>query len=215
MKQDEIRRRLIDGTIHVIARDGLAKASTKQIGTVTCTNEAYIYRCFEDKEDMFAKTFDTLDEELFTKTMQHVEIMYVLRVEYKMRCRFYFTAVWEFLLGNRDKCLAYMRYYYSPYFSNLSAEAHKKRFEPLVAKFKDAFKDEADVWMILNHILNVMLDFAIKVHNDQMPDNDDYAEHVFRVIYESVKQYFKNNEGQILDAKKYRIYQKATSCAQW
>ena len=90
---------------------------------------------------------------------------------------------------------AYNQYFYSPYFARFSAEGHKKRFLPLVAKFKDAFKDEADVWMILNHILNVMLDFAIKVHNSQMPDDDVYAEHVFRVIYASVKQYFRDNEG--------------------
>ena len=48
--------------------------------------------------------------------------------------------------------------------------------------------------MILNHILNVMLDFAVKVHNNQMPENDDYSEHVFRVIYESVRQYFKEGK---------------------
>ena len=75
-----------------------------------------------------------------------------------------------------------------------SAENHKRRYKPLVDKFKDAFKDEADVWMILNHILNVMLDFAVKVHNDQMPKENNYAEHVFRVIYQSVKQYFRKNE---------------------
>ena len=48
--------------------------------------------------------------------------------------------------------------------------------------------------MILNHILNVMLDFAIKVHNDQMSKEDNYAEHVFRVIYRSVEQYFRGKE---------------------
>jgi len=47
------------------------------------------------------------------------------------------------------------------------------------------------VWMILNHILNVMLDFAVKVHNGQMPNEENYSEHVFRVIYASVKQYFR------------------------
>ena len=45
--------------------------------------------------------------------------------------------------------------------------------------------------MILNHILNVMLAFAVMVHNDQMSKEDDYTEHVFRVIYQSVKQYFR------------------------
>ena len=192
MKRDEIRQKLIDGTIFVIARDGLDKATTKQIGITTATNEAYIYRCFQSKEDMFCKVFDVLDNELLDATLHHVEIMYVTDLPYEMRCRRYFAAVWDFLLSNRDKCLTYIRYFYSPYFTRLSAEGHKKRFSPLIARFRDAFRDEADIWMILNHILNVMLDFAIKVHNGQMPENDDYAEHVFRVIYRSVEQYFRN-----------------------
>lgn len=198
MKQDEFRRRLIDGTIHVISRDGLDKASTKQIGLETNINQVYIYRCFNDKEDMFSKAFDKLDEELFSKAMQHIEIMYLHSMEYEMRCRFYFSAIWNFLLQDRDKCIAYVRYYYSPYFTRYSAESHKRRFKPLVEKFRGAFQDEADVWMILNHILNVMLDFAIKVHNDQMSKEDDYVEHIFRVIYASVKQYFKTSEESIV-----------------
>lgn len=195
MKREEIRQKLIDGTIRVIAKEGLDKASTKQIGLATSTNEAYIYRCFKSKEDMFAKAFDALDEELLAKTVQHVEVMCLSAMEFVQRCRSYFLAVWAFLLGNRDKCLAYVQYFYSPYFTKYSAEDHKKRFMPLLTKFSVAFKDEADVWMILNHILNVMLDFAVKVHNDQMPNNDEYAEHVFRVIYASVKQYFINDVG--------------------
>ena len=43
--------------------------------------------------------------------------------------------------------------------------------------------------MILNHILDVMLSFSVKVHNGLMSEEDDYGEHVFRVLYESVKQY--------------------------
>ena len=115
-------------------------------------------------------------------------------MEYELRCRFFFAALWSFMLGNREKCLAYVQYYYSPYFQKRSAASHKQRYVPLVQTFSEAFKDEADVWMILNHILNVMLDFAVKVHNDEMPQNDNYAEHVFRVIYASVKQYFKTSE---------------------
>lgn len=192
MKQDETRRRLIDGTIHVIARDGLEKATTKLISTETSINEAYIYRYFKGKEDLFAKAFDVLDEDLFAKTMQYIEVMYMRSLDYELRCRFYFSAVWECLLEDHDECLAYVRYFYSTHFTKYSAEDHTKRFIPLVDKFREAFKDEADVWMILNHILNVMLDFAVKVHNGQVPNSDDYAEHVFRVIYASVKQYFRN-----------------------
>lgn len=190
MKRDEIRQKLIDGTIHVIATGGLDKATTKQIGTETAVNEAYIYRCFAGKEDMFAKAYDYLDSELLDKTMEYVSVMYDTTIKFKQRCRIFFFGVWRFLLSNSEKCLAYVRYYYSPYFKKYSYIIHETRFKPLVEKFSDAFIGEADVWMILNHILNVMLDFAVKVHNGLMPDNDDYSEHVFRVIYESVKQYF-------------------------
>lgn len=192
MKQDEIRQKLIDGTIRVIARDGLDKASTKQIGLATSVNEAYIYRCFADKEDMFAKTFDALDNELLDNVMQNLPLMYRTDVPFEQRCRHFFFKLWAFLTGNRDKCLTYVRYYYSSYFPKNSAEPHKKRSMPVVRIMSDAFIEEADVWMILNHILNVMLDFAVKVHNDLMSGEDDYAEHVFRVVYRSIEQYFKN-----------------------
>jgi hypothetical protein len=36
-----------------------------------------------------------------------------------------------------------------------------------------------------------MLDFAVKVYTGQMPDDEDHSEHVFRVVYRSIEQYFK------------------------
>lgn len=194
MKQDDLRQALIDGTIHVIAQNGLDKATTKAISNVTGINEVYIYRLFENKEKLFEKAFEHLDKQLLDKCLLHIDVMYMGEMDYETRCRIYFLAMWRFLVGNKDEILMYVHYYYSPYFKKHSAEKHKQRFIPLVNKFKDAFKDEADVWMILNHILNVMLDFAVKVHNDQMPKSDEYSEHVFRVIYASIKQYFRKSE---------------------
>ena len=191
MKGNDIRLKLIDGTIRVIARDGLDKATTKSIGEETSINQAYIYRYFLDKEDMFAKTFESLDTELFNKAMQHIPIMYMREIDYEVRCRMFFVFVWKFILGNKDKCLAYIRYYYSPYFKQYSSESHCTRYNPIIDKFKEAFRDEANVRMLFNHILNVMLDFAIKVFDGDVPDDDDTEEHVFRLIYHSIKQYFR------------------------
>ena len=194
MKKEIMRSQLIDGTIRVIARDGLEKATTKLIGLETSTNEAYIYRCFSNKEDMFAKVFDSLDEELENVVKQNVPVLFKQELEAEERCRKAFTSVWRFLLGNQDKCLTFVRYYYSPYFKNYSQEIHNRRYESLVEELKRAFRDEANVWMLLNHILNVMLDFAVKVFSGDVPDNDDTAEHVFRLVYVSVQQYFRENK---------------------
>ncbi len=192
MSPQDMRNVLIARTITVIADEGLDKTTTKAIVTGTGINEAYIYRQFDDKEDLLAKSFSKLDEEFVEKVIQHLPIMYITALDYETRCRAFFTAIWNFLLKNREKCLSYVRYYYSPYFPKNSFAEHHKRFLPVVEKFRDAFIDEADVWMILNHILNVMLDFAVKVHYDQMPKEDNYSEHVFRVVFASIKQYFKS-----------------------
>ena len=194
MSPQDMREKLIARTISVIANEGLDKTTTKAITTGTGINEAYIYRHFSDKTDLLSKTFDKLDDELVAKVAQHLPVMYMQELEYELRCRVFFEAVWKFILGSKEKCLAFIRYYYSPYFTKYSVESHRKRYVPIVEKFKDAFKDEADVWMILNHILNVMLDFAVKVYNGEMPDSDNYSEHVFLVIYRSVEQYFRKSK---------------------
>ena len=191
---DEIRQKLIDGTIRVIAAEGLDKSTTKQISTVTSINEAYIYRCFEDKEDMFAKTFSFLDDELVCVCMAHVSKMYEEGFPYETRCRRFFSSVWKFLLGNSDKCLAFIRYYYSPYFAKHSMAEHKARYNSFLEKFKVSFKEEANVWMILSHILDTMLSFSVKVFDGAVPDDEDTEEHVFRLVYASAKQYFKKED---------------------
>lgn len=194
MKHFNTRNRLIERTIEVIAESGLDKTTTKAIVNGTSINEAYIYRFFKNKEDLLSYVFEELDEELVTKMMQHVEVMYMQELEYELRCRIFFEAVWKFILGNKEKCWAFIRYYYSPYFNKYSAVGHKKRYVPLVKKFSEAFVEEANVWMLLNHILNVMLYFAVKVFSGAVDNNDDTAEHVFRLVYYSIRPYLKRKD---------------------
>lgn len=191
MKHSDVRGKLIDNTISVIAEEGLDKTTTKAIVSGTDINESYIYRFFADKEDLLAKTFDALDNELVAKVMFHISIMYMRDMEYEIRCRFFFMSIWKFLLDNRKKCIAYIRYYYSPYFQKYSATAHKERCVPLVEKFEDAFGAGANVWMLLDHILNVMLDVAVKVFDGTVQDNDDTAQYVFGLVYHSIQPHFK------------------------
>ncbi len=194
MKQQNARGRLIENTITVIASEGLDKTTTKAIVKGTDINEAYIYRFFLNKDELLSKAFDELDNELLDTAMTYISIMYKTDISFENRCWLFFSQCWEFLLGNRDKCLAYIQYYYSPYYQKYSAIPHRERFEPLVDRLKLAFKTEANVWLILNHIMNVMLDFATKVYDGTASNSDDTAEHVFRLIYFSVSQYFKTSD---------------------
>lgn len=196
MKHDQqaIRQKLIEGTIRIIARDGLDKATTKLIGTETATNEAYIYRCFEDKEDMFAKTFEVLDTELSDKVLENVSVMYRTDIPYETRCWTFFGTVWRFFLDEPEKSITYIRYYYSPYFDKVSLAEHTKRFQTVVSKFREAFRDEANIDMLLYHILMTMMGFSMQVFNGVVPDDDDTAEHVFRLVFAAVRQYLRKEE---------------------
>ena len=197
MKHTNVKDILIDRTITVLGSAGMDKVTTKAIVADTGISEVYIYRNFTNKEDLLTKAFEKMDDELAQKVAMHIHIMYIQSMEYQDRCRFFFTAVWEFLLQNQAKYTAFIRYYYSPYFSKYSAEAHKERFAPLVSKFQDAFKAEANVWILLNHILATMLDSATKVYDGLLPNEKDTAEHVFRIIYNAIRPYFKRTGAEL------------------
>lgn len=191
MKHQEYRDILMARTMEVMATLGLDKTTTKAIASGTGINEGYIYRFFATKEEMMAAVFDQLDEELIEKTMESADCIRNSAMPAENRWWLMFVSVWRFLLGNPKKCRAYIRFYYSPYFQQYSAQSHDQRFEPLTEKLQDVFREEANVRMILHHVFNVMMDFAIKVFDNAVPDNEDTAEHVFRLVYISIQQYFR------------------------
>jgi len=196
LKHYNARDALINSTISVIANEGLDKTTTKAIVRSTNISEAYIYRFFKDKEDLLSNTFSKLDDELVSKLANALTIMDKKDLPFEMRCWYCYRDVWHFLLGNREKTLAFIRYYYSPYFKKYSYAEHQLRYQGIISRFAAVFRSEANVWMILNHVLSVMLDFAVKVFNGDVEDNDDTTEHVFRLIYRAVSQYFDETKGQ-------------------
>lgn len=192
MKDRNYRDELIARVISVVANEGLDKATTKSIVKGTDISESYIYRFFKDKEDLLCQMFNSLDNELVDQAMQQIPVMYKEDIEFEERCWIFFSVVWRFFLSNREKCLAFVRYYYSQYYKKYSVEDHTKRYTQLVKKFSDAFQPEANTWMLLKHILNVMLDFTVRIYDGELADNDDTAKHVFILVYASLLPYRKS-----------------------
>lgn len=188
MKQpDEIRQALIDGTVRVVARNGLDKATTKALTTEAGVNEVNIYRMFNGKDDLLKKTFSALDNELVSEILSRLPIMDVTAMPIEDRCRALFFSVWKHLVGNSEKCLCFIRYYYSPYFEKYSFEEHKENYRIVVEKFTPAFMEGVDVWIMLKHILDAMLSSAVKVFQKEMPDTDESAERVYNLVYSAVE----------------------------
>ena len=59
---EQRRAALIEGAVRAVAERGLENTSTNLISRISGLNEAYIYRYFENKEDLLAKAFAESDD---------------------------------------------------------------------------------------------------------------------------------------------------------
>lgn len=198
-REAEIKELLISNAIHLIAEGGFEKATTKEL--TFCggdlpdfkMNEVYIYRFFGGKEKLYESAFRRLDSELFYTFRDEVRTIGGFEEDTKESLYELFLKVWTFVLGNEEKCRCYVRYYYSVYFKGNSLEAHKKLFKEVIEEMTPFFKEEADVVAILHSVFTAMFDFAIRVYNGELEDNEINRPHVFNVLYCMMMTYFKDS----------------------
>jgi AcrR family transcriptional regulator len=194
----EIKEQLISNAIRLIAEGGFEKATTKEL--TYCSghlqnikmNEVYIYRLFGSKERLYGAAFRKLDLELFRGFKNGVEKIGGFESATKERFFELFSLAWKFILRDEECCRCYVRYYYSIYFKGDSLEAHKKLFCEMIAEMSLLFKEEADAASILHSVFTAMLDFAIRVYNGELKDNEKNRVHVFNILYCMMMMYFKD-----------------------
>ena len=196
--ETEVRETLITNTIRLIAEGGFEMATTRAIvhsGEAPKDmklNEVYIYRLFGSKEQVYEEAFRRLDNQLVSALVNCLRSVGPLESDPRNQLYKVFVRTWRFLLNNEECCRCYVRYYYSVYFKGDSLLKHRNSFDKIVAAFAPLFKEEADVTSIMHSVLTTLLDFAIRVYNEDLEDNNVNAEHIFNVLYCSMQSYFKS-----------------------
>ncbi len=191
MEQKEIRQAFIQSAIHVVARQGLVKATTKAIAAAADLNEAYIYKCFKGKDELLAAALWKLDEGLVRHLSETFPIMRNTTLSWKERCFILWKSSWEFILEKTDECLFYLRYYYSSDFRLYARERHLQYYRALRSRTDHVFRPEADIDMIIHQIFETMLAFAAHVMAGEMENNDTTTERTFEQIYSFVAPHFR------------------------
>ncbi|MBE6595461.1 MAG: TetR/AcrR family transcriptional regulator [Ruminococcaceae bacterium] len=192
-----IREFFIENTIHLIALGGFEMATTRAIVHERAAlaevklNEAYIYRLFGGKDQLFAAVFEQLDQELTSLVRCSLTAFREAGIPFRERAEQLFRSVWDFLLSDEGKCRCYVRYYHSVYFTKYSHDAHMRAYGEIAEAVSSAFKPKADVISLLHHTLTVMLDFAVRVYNGDLENSETNAEHIFNVIYAALLPYLK------------------------
>jgi hypothetical protein len=98
---------------------------------------------------------------------------------------------WNFILGDEERCRCYVRYYYSVYFKGSSREAHIRMFSGMISDMTPIFKEEANVSAIMHSVFTTLFDFAIRVYNGDIADDEVNRVHIFNVLFCMLSTYLK------------------------
>ena len=100
-RERNAKQAFIEGTVRVVARDGLDKTTTKAIATEAGLSEAYIYRCFESKEALLCAAFHMEDVAFAYFLKQNLVGMHIQNAPWKDRAFQLWSASWSSFLEGR------------------------------------------------------------------------------------------------------------------
>lgn len=186
MDQQSMKQAFIESTVHVVARDGLEKATTKAIAAEAGLNEAYIYKCFAGKDELLSEAFYREDENFARLLRDTLPVMRLPDLTWKERAFLLWKQSWEFILEKEPDLLFYLRYYYSANCRTYAYDAHLKYFQELIEKVRPAFRPGTNVDMLVHQIFDTMLAFASRVMGGEMENNEKTTGWTFEQIYSFV-----------------------------
>ena len=181
-----MKQAFIESTVHVVARDGLEKATTKAIAAEAGLNEAYIYKCFAGKDELLSEAFYREDENFARLLRDTLPVMRLPDLTWKERAFLLWKQSWEFILEKEPDLLFYLRYYYSANCRTYAYDAHLKYFQELIEKVRPAFRPGTNVDMLVHQIFDTMLAFASRVMGGEMENNEKTTGWTFEQIYSFV-----------------------------
>lgn len=183
---DQQKAALMEATVKAIVADGVENLTTRSIGVLSGVNEVYIYRYFENKEDLVSKTFSYCDERFLRCILENFPVMSCDSLDYETRCRVLFKKCWDYIMQYPDWLIFYVRYYYSSTFQKYSYAEHMERYSVLNEKMRPICHPDAEVPTVLHHILDTLLSQARKqITHPQDPDQA--ANDTFYLLFSVIK----------------------------
>ena len=167
------------------------KATTKAIAADAGLNEAYIYKCFKGKDELLAEALHDRDEGLAVFLRREFPNVLAETSPWRDRCFHLWEKTWKFILGERDDCIFYLRYYSSADFYAYERDRQQQYYHTLTQRVAYLFRPETDLDMLMHQVFETMLAFAAHVMAGDMENNDLTTERTFAQIYSFVAPHFR------------------------
>lgn len=186
-----MRIALIKSTIYTISNVGIDRATTKLLATKAGVNEAYIYRIFGGKEELFLETFTYIDKQFAAHLIKCFRVIENCPNNAKENFRKIFSQIWDFALNDQDKCSFFIRYYYSRYYTKDNGISREKIYHKVMLLVTEIFKEGTNVWWLFNYMLDVIFSSAVKVLRNEIPNDEQTKNHIFLLLYTALESHLK------------------------
>lgn len=180
---NKIRNQLMDGAIKAVSEYGLEGLTTRSIQLYSGIKDAYIYRYFEDKEDLLRKTFIKIDLVLSSAILQELKSLNLVSIDEKQKCCKLWRACWDYFVSNPDECKFYVRYYYSTYFQLQASSEHNEICNKILAEINPILSLDSSCQLLVNQILGTILANSIKVANGEIENSEQLKQLAFKTAY--------------------------------
>lgn len=182
----DMRRAFMESAVHVAARDGLEKTTTKAIAKEAGLNEAYIYKCYSGKDELLKDAFLQEDINFVELLDTALDIMQLPGFTWKERAFLLFHRSWDFILEFADDFIFYIRYYYSAACRDHAYAVHEECYRPVIDRVRYAFGENVNVDLLIHQVFITMLIFGTKVIYGELEHTEKTARMVFEQIYNFV-----------------------------
>lgn len=194
MDGTEKRTALLKAAVHSVANNGLENTTTRTIGTEAGIHDAYIYRYFDDKDQLLAQAYLTENEKIMNVLVKAIdyENQFLATQPLEQRSAYVICAAWKYLTDNPDICKFLVYYYNSPGFSKYALEDHRKWVSRLTQMLYPTFHTKEEPATMLYMIFNSLYEFAMQVANGILPNTEETAQRVFRNVYTAISACCEN-----------------------
>ncbi len=162
------RSALISGAIRAVAKDGLENTTTRSIGKETNVNDAYIYRFYNDKEDLLRTAFLEKSRKVLEVLMLTIQDSLQNNEELLFAG---FQRAWEYLTQNPDTFRFGVFYYHSSGFNRYAAEEYRDYIRAVIYRLRKHMSICAESEAIIQHLIDTLFIFAVKVADGILPND--------------------------------------------
>lgn len=180
---NEMKQTFLKSAVHIVARDGLEKVTTKAIAKEARLNEAYIYKCYSGKDELLNEALHMEDENFAVLLNETLPVMHDSRLPWKSRAFILWKRSWDFILEEPDDCVFYIRFYFATIGLNAVYGRHMESYKPFIDRVRPTFKPGTNMDMVIHQIFCTMLFFASRGMDGDLENCDETTRWTFGQVY--------------------------------